>query len=124
MKICPRCGYSNPDTAEFCERCRYYLPNGLYAQIPNQFTQPATLPQSPPQPFIPQNVKSCPRCGYINPPNANFCANCGYSLQTIPSVIPIQNQIRQKRNVKFPYLKFFLSVIIAYIMIALILTFL
>jgi len=25
-------------------------------------------------------AKQCPRCGYINPDNANYCLNCGYPL--------------------------------------------
>lgn len=124
MKVCPRCGYSNPDNAEFCERCRYYLSNTPYAPISNQTIYPLNLPQLPPQPTIPQNTKVCPRCGYVNPANANFCANCGYALHAIPPVITNQNLARQKRNVRFPYLKFFLPIIIAYIMIALILAFL
>jgi len=53
--------------------------------------QPATAqpaPQATPQQQAPQTTSQqqqqqgivCPRCGYVNPPGAKFCINCGYML--------------------------------------------
>ncbi|WP_240931267.1 zinc-ribbon domain-containing protein [Acidianus sulfidivorans] len=154
MKVCPRCGYNNPDDAEFCEKCRYYFPpsNPSFQSIQpnlNQLTQNPPTQNSnqninstpfPVQPNYPQMqyVKICPRCNFVNPSNANYCAACGYPLQfvtPVPANAPYQypqytypqqttQQQEIKKNVKFPYLKFFLAVGIAYVMIGLILYFL
>ncbi len=40
-------------------------------------------PQPQPQPQQPQSVQQgvrCPQCGFLNPPSAKFCANCGFKL--------------------------------------------
>lgn len=50
---------------------------------------PPVAPPPPPQPVAPppppsvapQSVIACDNCGYINKPNARFCANCGSPLQ-------------------------------------------
>ncbi|MEM4439602.1 MAG: zinc-ribbon domain-containing protein, partial [Pyrobaculum sp.] len=39
-----------PQTAKFCMNCGYML------------------------------GKKCQQCGFVNPPGANFCANCGAKL--------------------------------------------
>ncbi|ARM74823.1 zinc-ribbon domain-containing protein [Acidianus manzaensis] len=152
MKVCPRCGYNNPDNAEFCEKCRYYFPPTYQSQntvrlnfdYPTQSfpqnSQPIVQPSSnqniPNTPQI-QYVKICPRCHFVNNANANYCASCGYPLQfvnPVPANAPYQqyqqtypqqiNQQEAKKDVKFPYLKFLLAVAIAYVMIGLILYFL
>mgnify|MGYP001772536616 CR=1 FL=1 len=63
MKVCPRCGYENPDEAQFCLKCHY--PLFMSSQI-NLGVQPS--------------VKVCPRCGHQNPPDAFFCEKCHYPL--------------------------------------------
>ena len=64
MKICPRCGYENPDDAQFCLKCHYplFMQSGQINVVSNS------------------SVKICPRCGYQNPPNAFFCEKCHYPL--------------------------------------------
>jgi len=64
MKICPRCGYENPDDAQFCLKCHYPL-----FMLSNQSNVNSNA-----------SVKICPRCGYQNPPNAFFCEKCHYPL--------------------------------------------
>ena len=47
--------------------------------MPQQVQQP--IPQQPmsSQPMPQQGIR-CPQCGYLNPPNAKFCINCGAKL--------------------------------------------
>jgi len=64
MKVCPRCGYENPDDAQFFLKCHY--PLFMYSGQINVSVQPS--------------VKVCPRCGHQNPPVAYFCEKCHYPL--------------------------------------------
>lgn len=61
MKVCPRCGYENPDDAQFCLKCHYPL---IYTQ----------------QTIVTPQPRVCPRCGHQNPPNSFFCERCHYPL--------------------------------------------
>jgi membrane protease subunit (stomatin/prohibitin family) len=54
---------------------------------PQQTQPPAPQPQQPQQPATmgaavaaAQQGVRCPQCGYLNPPGAKFCINCGYML--------------------------------------------
>jgi len=54
---------------------------------PQQTQQPAPQPQQQQQPATigaavaaAQQGVRCPQCGYVNPPGAKFCINCGYML--------------------------------------------
>ncbi|BFH72173.1 zinc ribbon domain-containing protein [Sulfurisphaera javensis] len=64
MKVCPRCGYENPDNTEFCLKCYYPL---FVQSVPSNKTNT-------------NNKKICPRCGHENPPDALFCEKCHYPL--------------------------------------------
>ena len=45
---------------------------------------PQATPQQQPQVAVSQGQQQqgivCPQCGYVNPPGAKFCINCGYML--------------------------------------------
>lgn len=43
VKVCPRCGYNNPDDVNFCIKCGYPLNQPLYTQ-PQQYYQPPPPP--------------------------------------------------------------------------------
>lgn len=68
MKKCPRCGYENPDNADFCLKCHY----------PLLFQGSSSL--------VVPNKKICPRCGYENPPEVMFCEKCHYPLFQVREV--------------------------------------
>ncbi|PVU74761.1 zinc ribbon domain-containing protein [Acidianus hospitalis] len=45
----------------------------------NQQITPTVPSQQPITPQVPQQIR-CPQCGYLNPPGAKFCINCGARL--------------------------------------------
>jgi class 3 adenylate cyclase/tetratricopeptide (TPR) repeat protein len=51
---CPTCGYTNPETAKFCNQCGTQLP------------------------------ATCLNCRHENPPDSKFCNNCGHQLAAAP----------------------------------------
>lgn len=78
---------------EIMEYIEQQIQSGMFNTTPNMYNNPNTYnnpgqfsqPQNPPQYQQPTGWnaphKSCPNCGYENPPNARFCMSCGYRLQ-------------------------------------------
>lgn len=56
---------------------------GVGMLLPMMFQQPMQTAQ-PAQPAAAQAGVRCPKCGFINPAGARFCANCGSSLAPPP----------------------------------------
>ena len=76
-KKCPRCGYENSDTAEFCAKCGYALVGFEQTVVPkvpkpSQSQQPASPPPSsrtpPPPPPPPPTTASPPSSKSLPPP--------------------------------------------------------
>ena len=77
--VCPSCGYSNKPEAIFCANCGQSLigaapaaPENTYAQPDTGYAQTVEV-DSQPAPVQGQ----CTVCGYMNRPDAVFCAECG-----------------------------------------------
>ena len=59
-KICPQCGFENPNGSRFCLNCGGRLDEGVQMQPVGKF---------------------CSSCGVQNAPDAAFCENCGNPLK-------------------------------------------
>lgn len=47
MKECDRCGFLNPDKAEYCIKCRYFMPEGEAPRPGDDKSKPNLVPPSP-----------------------------------------------------------------------------
>jgi len=110
LKVCPKCGYSNPDNAVFCGKCgtrlpvapAYYPPPQPVPPAPqqppaSQYYQPPT-PTAPAQPAYPSaqaEQKRCLNCGAFIPSFAKFCPRCGKPIVTVekPTMSPLGKEV-------------------------------
>ncbi len=85
---CPRCGTAHPNPAKKCRRCASPLPQPRCKQCKasidwgRQYCD-RHLPEEP------QSEESCPACGVLNDPEADYCAQCGSPMAVITRVIAI-----------------------------------
>lgn len=85
MIKCPQCGTENLDGALFCDECGASL-----TDVQPEAGAPAGTAEAPagqeaevaPAEVAPAEVaeRSCPSCGHKNPPDAQFCENCGAKI--------------------------------------------
>lgn len=83
-RVCPQCGYENPEGTKFCQECGTRL--GAAKTV-----CPSCGMENPPGVKFCQECGTrlesakatavCPACGTENPPGTRFCGSCGERLE-------------------------------------------
>ena len=83
---CENCGWENPQGSRKCEKCNSPLINYNQTIIdPGRHAAPFPPTPAPSPAPVPQENKSCERCGYPLSAVNTFCPNCGFSVAPKPS---------------------------------------
>ena len=88
-RSCPSCGAHVPPDAAACDLCGTPVDDAeASADDPppdEASTASAADPNDPPSDEADEGGVYCHQCGWENPPDANYCSQCGTELQDVPA---------------------------------------
>lgn len=83
-RICPQCGYENPEGTKFCQECGGKL-GAVKTSCPSCGTEnPAGVKfcqECGAKMSAAAVTAGCPACGAQNPPGTRFCGGCGAKME-------------------------------------------
>ena len=112
---CRNCGWSNPDGASLCEKCKQPLDgnqnviataNECERIQPVQENLRKTIRES--GPYVANNYEDqsskkqevcCPKCGYPVIPGSEYCPSCGSELSSPSNIVPPKRPIARNATI-------------------------
>lgn len=81
-KVCPECGYNNPEDVRFCQDCGAKLETPILCPECGAENAPGIkfCGECGTRLAVPAQAPVCPECGAENAPGTKFCGECGAKL--------------------------------------------